>query len=105
MLLSQPAIKNITMREAIVNCNFDEDFFEGIAHPEGYIQDAWFLYNMRKGFELFNEMLGILGDEKEEFILIISGKKKIDDENYGYSEEYEDDDVGFIADDEDNEPV
>ena len=32
-------------------------------------------------------------------------KKKIDDENYGYSEEYEDDDVGFIADDEDNEPV
>ena len=28
-----------------------------------------------------------------------------DDEDYGYSEEYEDDDVGFIADDEDNEPV
>ena len=28
-----------------------------------------------------------------------------DDEDYGHSEEYEDDDVGFIADDEDNEPV
>jgi hypothetical protein len=28
-----------------------------------------------------------------------------DDEDYGYSEEYEDDDVDFIADDEDNEPV
>lgn len=28
-----------------------------------------------------------------------------DDEDYGYSEEYEDDDVGFIADDKDNEPV
>ena len=28
-----------------------------------------------------------------------------DDEGYGYSEEYEDDDVDFIADDEDNEPV
>ena len=28
-----------------------------------------------------------------------------DDEDYGYSEEYEDDDVCFIADDEDNEPV
>ena len=28
-----------------------------------------------------------------------------DEEDYGYSEEYEDDDVDFIADDEDNEPV
>ena len=30
-----------------------------------------------------------------------------DDEDFGYSysEEYEDDDVDFIADDEDNEPV
>ena len=28
-----------------------------------------------------------------------------DDEDYGYSEEYEDNDVDFIADDEDNEPV
>ena len=28
-----------------------------------------------------------------------------DDEDYGHSEEYEEDDVGFIADDEDNEPV
>ena len=28
-----------------------------------------------------------------------------DDEDYGLSEEYEEDDVGFIADDEDNEPV
>lgn len=73
------AIKNITMREAIVNCDFDEDFFEGIDHPEGYIQDAWFLYNMRRDFKLFNEMLAILGDEKEEFVMIISGKKKIDE--------------------------
>ena len=28
-----------------------------------------------------------------------------DDEDYGYSEEYEDDDVDFAADEEDNEPV
>lgn len=28
-----------------------------------------------------------------------------DDEDYGYSEEFEDDDVDFIADEEDNEPV
>ena len=28
-----------------------------------------------------------------------------DDEDYGYSEEYEYDDVDFAADEEDNEPV
>ena len=28
-----------------------------------------------------------------------------DDEDYGYSEEYEDDDVDFATDEEDNEPV
>ena len=39
------------------------------------------------------------------YIIIDRADYVDDDEDYGYSEEYEDDDVGFIADDEDNEPV
>ena len=53
-------------REALVACDFSGDVLEGVDRQEEFKQEAFTLRTMRLDYELFNQQLGILGDEDSE---------------------------------------
>ena len=76
---AKKAIRNVITRDAIVNCDFSGDVMDGVERAEAYIKDAYVLRDMRKDYKLFNSQLGILGQEREMFVLFISKEKAIGD--------------------------
>ena len=76
---AKKAIRNVITRDAIVNCDFSGDVMDGVDRAEAYIKDAYVLRDMRKDYKLFNSQLGILGQEREMFVLFISKEKAIGD--------------------------
>ncbi len=73
---SDTAIRNILTREAIVLCDFSDHLLDGLDRKEEYIHRAFTLRDMRRDFELFNQQLGVLGEEQKAFTMIL--KREID---------------------------
>ena len=61
------AINSVMTKEALINCDFSGDVFDGIDSPDEYIKDAFMLRDMRKDYELFDSQISILGKEKDVF--------------------------------------
>ena len=77
-ITADTAISNIITRDAIIACDFSGDVLEGIDRQEEFKQEAFTLRTMRLDYELFNQQLGILGEEESEvFQQFIRGEKDL----------------------------
>ena len=72
------AVASVMTREALVACDFSGDVLEGVDRQEEFKQEAFTLRTMRLDYELFNQQLGILGEEEcEVFQQFIRGEKDL----------------------------
>lgn len=59
-LTANVAINNITIRDALIRCDFSEGILEGVDGSEDIQKNAYILKEMRKDYDLFNSQLRIL---------------------------------------------
>lgn len=72
------AVASVMTREVLVACDFSGDVLEGVDRQEEFKQEAITLRTMRLDYELFNQQLGILGEEESEvFQQFIRGEKDL----------------------------
>ncbi|MFI3215095.1 MAG: hypothetical protein R3Y24_17445 [Eubacteriales bacterium] len=59
-LTANVAISNITIRDALMRCDFSEGILEGVDGSEDIQKNAYILKEMRKDYDLFNSQLRTL---------------------------------------------
>ena len=58
------AVNNVTVRDALIRCDFSEGILNGIDSSEEIQRKAFILKDMRKDYELFNNQLQILSENE-----------------------------------------
>jgi hypothetical protein len=65
------------IRTAVLTCNFREGMLEGFEDEEEILKKAQAIKQVQRDYELFESILGILGDEEENFRDLINRRKDI----------------------------
>ena len=72
------AIQNVSLREAIINCDFTDGILDDTDNEEEIVRAASVLRKMRRDYDLFNSQLQLLSDEDYfAFRLFLSGERSL----------------------------
>lgn len=79
-ITANTAINELSIKKAIMECDFSDGILEGTDHEEDFIYDACTLMKMRREYELFKSQMAYLNEkERQLFTTFLSKKKTIDD--------------------------
>lgn len=70
------AIKRVSVREAVISCDFKDGLLDGSEHEEEIINDAFLLRKMKRDYELFTSQIMILEKEEAELLKSFLLKEK-----------------------------
>ncbi|SDB45176.1 hypothetical protein SAMN02910298_02259 [Pseudobutyrivibrio sp. YE44] len=74
------AIRNVSLRDAIINCDFEGGVLEDTDHEEQFMRDAAVLRRMRRDYKLFNSQMHLLAEEEMTILqTYLSGNKDLND--------------------------
>ncbi len=76
---AKKAIDNIMTREALIACDFSGNVLDGVDQAEEYMKDAYLLREMRNQFELFNQQLSVLGNDRVIFVKFLMRETTLGD--------------------------